>query len=147
MKYLFPEIIISNRWTHDEKKGYIDELNYAFVFGMIFDVSIFRGRMGGMKNQPNYAEHIKRLIDLKKRYRQFFYTPSFSYDPKLLQVPHGITAARYQTKDGILFVCMNETSQDISFDYNCFPVTVAAHDVSCTLISAIPAASDNLLQS
>lgn len=132
MRYIFPETILSNRWTHDEKKGYIDELNYSFVFGMIFDVSIYRGRMGGMQNQPNYSEHIKKLIDIKRQYKKYFYAPTFAYSSELLNIPSGITAAKYVAEDSSLLVCMNETDNEISFSFGECLVSVPPHGVCCT---------------
>lgn len=130
-KLIFPETIISNRFTHDERDGYIDELNYSFIFGQIFDVSIYRGRMGGMITCTEYSSYIKKLIDLKEKYKKYFYEPTFCYEAELLNVPTGIMATKYDSGDGILYAFMNETDNDISFTYKDNKVYVNAHDIYC----------------
>lgn len=55
----FPECVMSNRFIHDDKDGFEQHLNYAFVFGLVFDVSIYRGR-GSISDCPGYGEYVKK---------------------------------------------------------------------------------------
>lgn len=55
----FPECVMSNRFIHDDKDGFEQHLNYAFVFGLVFDVSIYRGR-GSISDCLGYGEYVKK---------------------------------------------------------------------------------------
>lgn len=102
----FPECVISNCFLHDDKDGFEKHLNYDFVYGLIFDVSIYRGR-GSLIDCPRYGEYVKKLIDLKEKYHNFF------CDGKLIcafdyTLPSGVLAAIYEYNESkIIAVCNN----------------------------------------
>lgn len=68
-------------------------MNYAFTFGLIFDVSIYRGRAESINLMPEYAGYVRELISLRKKYLQFFTEGKFN----LPSVPpaSGVKAAEY----------------------------------------------------
>lgn len=73
----FPECIISNRYIHDEKRNWRKEWNYAFAFNLIFDVSMNRGRYFDISGYPETGKYLKEIIDLREKYREFFYGGRF----------------------------------------------------------------------
>ena len=127
--HTFPGIHISNRFIHDDKPGFRDHLNYAFVYGLIFDVCIYRGRVCGIAGVPDYAEHVKYLTDLKEKYHDYFYHGRFESmfgEP----VPAGIRSAKFRCGNGYLVTFWNTTDMDASFVLYGKEITVAAKDVS-----------------
>ena len=128
--HTFPGIPASNRFIHDDKPGFADHLNYAFVCGMIFDVCIWRGRRCGIAGVPAYAEHVKYLNDLKQTYHKYFFRGTFSsmYGEAL---PAGIRASRLTAPDGdVIAALWNTTSAAVTFTLWGKTVTVRAKDVA-----------------
>ena len=127
--HTFPGIHISNRFIHDDKPGFRDHLNYAFVYGLIFDVCIYRGRVCGIAGVPDYAEHVKYLTDLKEKYHDYFYHGRFESmfgEP----VPAGIRSAKFRYGNGYLVTFWNTTDKDASFVLYGKEITAAAKDVT-----------------
>ncbi len=111
-RYAFPEIITSNRFLHDEKKGWKKHLNYAFVFGLIYDVSIYRCR-ASLLDAPVFGEYVKTLVDMRRKYlNHFIYgkfnTPSFS-------LPEKIWGAEYTFEGDAVIALWNDTENDYVF--------------------------------
>lgn len=127
----FPEVIMSNRFVHDCRTHWKDELNFAFVFGNRFDVAIYRCR-AGISAIPAYARHLGRLLAIKERYKAFFYDrqAAFVCDDKLT-VPKGVVYAEYKNGGTKLFALANGTSKAVRVDVMGQTVTVHAHDVLC----------------
>ena len=99
-RYTFPEVIVTNRFAHDEKAIFKHELNFAFVNGLRFDVAIYRGRLVDVSAVPNYANHLKELLDLKEEYRKYFYEGRFLGEDTSIEKPRFITANLFEAKDG-----------------------------------------------
>lgn len=103
----FPEPVISNREIYDAKPGFKKHWNYAFVTGLIFDVSTNRGRSFDMSGYPESAEYIKKLLCLKEKYHRFFYGGKYSsaFD---LGLPRNVFGAFYDSEgDQICALCNN----------------------------------------
>jgi len=127
----FPEIIISNRQPHDCRTNYELELNYAFVQGLRFDVSLYRSRRS-VTTLPEYGEHIKKLIDLREQYHRFFYDRAAKYVCETdLTLSDGVIYAEYRYGDERMFAFSNETNTDVEFDVLGKTVKVGARDVAC----------------
>lgn len=111
----FPDCIISNRLIHDEKENFQDHLSYAFVYNLIFDVSIYRGRKTDISAAPAYGEYVKRLIDTKQKYHDFFYggTYSSAYD---LHLPDKVFGANYTFGGSRITALCNHTASSIVLD-------------------------------
>ncbi len=116
-RYAFPEIAVSNRFAHDEKPGYRRELNYAFVYGMLFDVSLYRGRIDSIEDCPDYAAWAAKLISLREEYCDFFVDGKF--DLPSADLPDGIWAAEYKLGEHRIMTVWNDTDND--FTYNSHP--------------------------
>lgn len=116
-RYTFPEVVVTNRFAHDNKPFFRQELNYALANGLRFDISIYRGRMIGVADLPDYAEYLKKLLDLKEEYREFFYEGRFIGDDPSLQKPLFITANIFEAKDGRrLLIVWNESGNNYTLE-------------------------------
>ena len=116
-RYTFPETIISNRFLHDERDDFKVQLNYTLAFGLRFDVSIYRGRMMDISGQPEYGKHMKYLIDIKEKYREFFYEGRFRGTADDITVPDGVIANRYESPDGkSLVIIWNPEKETVQVD-------------------------------
>ena len=128
--HTFPGIPVSNRFIHDDKAGFVDHLNYAFVYGMIFDVCIWRGRMIGIAGLPEYAAHVKYLTDLKAQYHDYFHHGRFE-SLSCENLPAGIRAAKLVGENGDFIVTFwNTTEKDMTAAIFGKTATVAAKDVA-----------------
>ena len=127
----FPEVIISNRQPHDCRAGYETELNFAFIHGFRFDVSLYRSRVS-VTALPAFGERVERLIKLKEEYHRFFYEREAKYVCETdLSLPAGIRYAEYRYGDERMFAFSNETKADVTLDVLGKSVTVKALDVAC----------------
>ncbi len=128
----FPETIMTNRFIHDERSDYKRQLNYAFIMGYRFDVSIYRGRVIGIDGSKAYADHIKKLIDLKEQYHRFFYEGKFvvnTYYP----LPENIIMTEYEYGNETLLVFMNKENTSCIFHAAGLNTTLEGDEVCCIL--------------
>ena len=122
-RHTFPEVIVSNRWAHAEEPGYRKKLNYAFVTGLIFDISIYRGRMTDMSGAPHYAEYVASLLALRQEYRDFFYDGRFISVERELALPGRVHAAAYEHSGKLIVALCNNSDEAVT-------VTVFGHTVT-----------------
>ncbi len=79
--HTFPETVSTNRLLHDCRDHWRDELNYTYIYGLRFDVSIYRGRRVGIKGIPAYAAYVAKLNALRAQHHDFFFgNAKFVYD-------------------------------------------------------------------
>ncbi len=114
-RHTFPEAIMSNRFLHDDKPGFKRHLNYAFVYGFLFDVSVNRGRLCDMSGYPAYAAYVREMIDYKEEYRRFFYGGTYSSACEL-SLPKGVFAANYSAGDERITAVCNNTDSEVTLD-------------------------------
>ncbi len=107
----FPEVIMTNRFIHDCRPGWQNELNYAFIQGFRFDVALFRCRKISITGIPEYAEHIKKIMDKKTEYSRFFYNREAKYvcDTELT-LPAGVFYTEYTLGDERMFALRSENT-------------------------------------
>lgn len=113
----FPETIITNRFIHDEREDYRLQLNYALVCGYRFDVSIYRGRVTDMSGVPNYAGHVKRLLEYKEKHRRFFYPSGFAMR-ELPDMPSGLMMTQYISGGEQLTLILNCCREEQEFSWD-----------------------------
>ncbi len=128
----FPETIMTNRFIHDERADYKLQLNYAFIMGYRFDVSIYRGRVIGVDGLKAYAGHIKKLIDLKEKYHRFFYRGRFVVNT-MYPLPRNLIMTEYEYAGETLLVFMNKDHTACTFEAGGRKVTLEGEDVYCML--------------
>lgn len=131
-RHTFPEVVISNRFAHAEEAGYLYKLNYAFVTGLIFDVSIYRGRLVDMSGAPHYAEAVARLLALKEQYHAFFYEGSFRSVERDLSLPYRVHAAAYEHEGRRILALCNNTGAPVTLSL--FSHTVTLSDGEATVL-------------
>lgn len=129
-RHTFPEVVISNRWAHAEEPGFVYKLNYAFVTGLIFDVSIYRGRRVDMSGAPQYAARIAELVALRERYHAFFYGGRFVSAERELALPPRIHAAVYERDGARILALCNNTAAEVSLTVYGKNVTLAAAEAT-----------------
>ncbi|MGM7670862.1 DUF6259 domain-containing protein [Microbacterium sp. A93] len=115
----FPEPIVSNRLIQDEREGWEDQLNYAFVHNLIFDVAIHRARKD-IESYPRYAALVGELSALRAQHRRYFDSGRF-----VLVRDADLLIARYVAPDGALEVLWNRADHDAAFE----GLSVSAHSV------------------
>ena len=108
-RYTYPEIITSNRFIHDEKKGFEKHLNYAFVFGLIFDVSIYRCR-ATLEQAPRFGEYVSKLVQMRKKYIDHFVYGKFDLPDIVL--PDGVWGAKYTFGGDAITTLWNDSDSD-----------------------------------
>ncbi len=126
-KYTFPEFVCSNRELHDEREDYVNQLHYAFVHGMIFDVAHNRCRVGDITYYEGSQELTGKLAKLRAQYRDFF---NGKYLPLDESLPHSIQGAIYENADGerIIAVC-NTATESFTFTAEGTQLTLAPSTV------------------
>lgn len=129
---VFPETIITNRLIHDEKEGFKKHLNFAFVNGLRFDVSVYRGRMMGISGLKEYSSYIKYLLELKDKYHKFFYEGKFTGSIERIAKKYSIWANHFESNDGEnLCVFWNDTDEQKVFDFYDTKIKLETGEVSC----------------
>ncbi len=127
----FPEPIMTDRFLHDNRADFKRLLNYAFVYGFRFDVSVYRGRKSIISDLPDYAAYIKKLTDTKEQYRAFFYQGRFVCN-HTLPLPAGVRMTEYENPEGqTLLVFWNDSGAPVEFTAGGRPVRLAPQEVDC----------------
>jgi hypothetical protein len=117
-RYVFPDTIMTNRFVHDDfdknTNWFERSMNYAFVNGLRFDVSIYRGRKVDVASCPKYANYLKYLLDLKEEYKDFFYEGgTFIGDDTSIIKPYDTIANLYQNAKGEkILILWNDTTSN-----------------------------------
>jgi hypothetical protein len=134
-RYVFPETIITNRLIHDEKTFYQHHLAFAFVNGLRFDVSVYRGRETDIIAVPNYAEYLSYLLTIKQHYCEFFYDGVFIGDDVSVKKPLHITANLFRSNEGKeLLVLWNSGHHDETVEAYSVSYTLAANEFRLILL-------------
>ena len=134
----FPEVVHTDRFVHDDKAGIERLLNHAFIYGFRFDVSPWRGRTD-ISSMPRLTALVKRLVDLRAQYKEFFYRGTFVCDTDV-SLPAGVRKGEFLSEDGTrrLITLWNDTPSEVTLDVAGRSVAVAAGDVACVAIPAQP---------
>lgn len=130
----FPETIMTNRFLHDCRKDFKDELNFAFIHGHRFDVSIYRGRVVGVAGEPQYAEYIKKLIDLRENYHRFFYQGRYVADTKA-DLPEKVHMTEYVHGSERMLAFWNENESPLAVTVCGKTLQLDGNSVGCMVAS------------
>ncbi len=112
----FPEEVVSNRLLHDDRADMTQQLNYAFIHGLRYDVSIYRGRKCLLGEIPTYANALKRLLLLREQYKEFFYEGTYRLTAPVI-LPTNCPYGEFHAKDGRVAIAVwnnNPISQEIT---------------------------------
>jgi len=99
-RYTFPETVISNRFIHDERDDFKAQLIMALVYGLRYDVSIYRGRLIDISGQPEYGKFLKQMIDIKEEHREFFYDGKYAGTYDEAEKSDTVIANVFESPDG-----------------------------------------------
>jgi hypothetical protein len=108
---------VTNRNIALDEKNYVSNANYSFLYGLKFDMSIFRCR-GILSDIPNYAAYLKILNGVLEEYGDvllrgnFVDTEGFSIDNDAL------LAEGYRSDVNLAVVLWNSTELQQSFHVN-----------------------------
>ncbi|MBQ3928440.1 MAG: hypothetical protein II710_07355 [Clostridia bacterium] len=130
----FPETVHTDRFVHDDKPGVARLLNHAFIYGFRFDISPWRGRTD-LSSMPRLTERVRKLVDLREQYKEFFYYGTFVCDTDVV-LPQEVRKGEFLSADRTkrLLTFWNDTPNDIELRVGDRDVTIPAGDVSCTVI-------------
>lgn len=130
----FPEIIMTNRFIHDCRKGWKNDLNHAFIQGFRYDVALFRCRKIGIGSMPEYGEHLEKIMKLKEEYSRFFYDRAARYvcDTEL-SLPSEIKYCEYVNGDERMFALRNDSEQAVTFTLFDKEITLEGYGITCVL--------------
>jgi hypothetical protein len=82
------------------------------VFGLLFDIGLYRCRAKTIEVCHNYAEYVKKIIDLREPYRAFFTDGKF--DLPDMKLPAGVRAAKYTLGDKSILTLWNDTDTAVT---------------------------------
>ncbi|MBQ8356674.1 MAG: hypothetical protein IJX39_02580 [Clostridia bacterium] len=133
-RHTFPETVMTNRRVHDCREGFRDELNFAFVNGHRFDVSVYRGRKIGIKGVSEYAAHIKKLNALKDRYADFFFGGRFIYDTVPETLSGHVYFGEFAANGQHLLALANDKDVEAVVKVSGKIHTVPPHEVACMIL-------------
>ena len=106
-RYTFPELNMTNRELGQDDTNYLDNVNYTYVMGFSFDMTIFRC-CGSLRDVPKYAAYMKKLIGIRQKYEKYFHFGRFVDTDgfTLSGDTAGIVAKSYAADDGTLGVAL-----------------------------------------
>jgi hypothetical protein len=104
-RYTFPELIMTNRNVAHDEVNYRENANYSFVYGLRFDMSIYRC-CGSLSDLPNYAAYLKELNDLRAQYQDFLLKGRFIDQEGFCLDNTAIVAKGYKADDGRVAVAL-----------------------------------------
>ena len=114
-RYTFPEIRATNRNMAMDEKNYVENINYTFIMGLAYDLSIFRC-LGLPSEIPNYTAYMQKALALRKEnakhliYGTFVDTDGFKVDHPAMR------CIGYVAEDGSLGVaCWNTAKEAVTF--------------------------------
>ncbi len=128
----FPEIVVTNRWCDDENDGYIGMLNEAFLYGLRWNICMFRTR-GTLYDVPDFAEYLTKLTTLQKQYARYLLRGDFCMETQLT-LPDCIRYSEYKARPddaGRLFVFWNIGCDIRSFSVGDTRITMQPNSVTC----------------
>ena len=114
-RYTFPEIIMTNREMGQDEKNYKQNINYCFVQGISYDMTIFRC-CGSLKDIPLYSSYMKEKIALRKKYSKYLMYGAYVDSDGFSVDDSRILAKGYIAKDGSIAVAAwNMSDEKIPF--------------------------------
>jgi hypothetical protein len=122
----FPEVIQTDRFVHDAKPGTDSSLANAFVHGFRLDVSPWRGR-AHIGELPDLAQKIKTLLEIKEKYRRFFYGGAYVYD-RPSSIPGCVKSGCFAAGNDRIYTLWNDSQTAQTFELCGSTVTLAAQE-------------------
>jgi hypothetical protein len=108
-RYTFPEHICTNRECGQDEDDYLTKANYTFVYGLRFDMTIFRCR-GTLSDIPNYAAYLGKLNRIRDEYGDLLLEGTFVDDEGIELDNPLIVAKSYKAAERLAVAVWNPTS-------------------------------------
>lgn len=116
-RYTFPEIRMTNRNNALDETAYLDACNNSYIYGLAFDLSIFR--CSGLPSDiPNYTAYMKTIIALRQKYSKFFHYGKFVDEDGFECDKKVFVQKAYLAEDGSLGIAVwNSSDKEDSVTY------------------------------
>lgn len=108
-RYTFPEAVMTNRECGEDEEDYRAKANYSFIYGLRFDMTIFRC-CGTLSDIPDYAAYLKEINALRGRHAKHLLEGRFVDNEGFAVDNAAIRAKAYIADDGSLAVAAWNTS-------------------------------------
>ena len=114
-RYTFPEINVTNRGMALDETNYVDNINYTFIMGMSFDLTIFRC-LGLPDEIPNYTAYMQRALKLRRENAEYLIRGRFNDTCGFITDASEVRCKSYLSTDGGIGVaCWNTSDKDVTF--------------------------------
>lgn len=130
-RYTFPEIVMTNREMALDETDYREKINFTFIMGFAFDLSIFRC-LGLPSEIPEYVKYMKQALALRQENAEYLIkgkfvdTVGFTVDQPLVR------CIGYRAEDGSLGVaCWNTAAESTT-------VTICTDEGKSQMVSMEP---------
>lgn len=104
-RYTFPELIVTNRGMAMDERKYKDNINFTFIMGLSYDLSIYRC-LGLPENVPNYINYMKEVLKIRYANAEYLIRGTFVDDDGFTVDSPDIRAEGYRAADGSLGVAL-----------------------------------------
>ncbi|NLO83186.1 MAG: hypothetical protein GX094_09045 [Clostridiales bacterium] len=114
-RYTFPELIMTNRECGQDEENYKQLANYSFVYGLRYDMTIFRC-CGTLSDIPNYAAYLKHINEIRSKYSDYLLKGRFTDNEGFTLDNTIVVAKSYRAEDGSMAVALwNPSDEPQSF--------------------------------
>ena len=118
-RYTFPELISTNRECGEDEEHYRAYAGWSFLLGLRFDMTIFRC-CGSLKDIPRYAEYLKELNMLYRRYEKHLLRGLFTDTDGFTSDNAYVLVKGWRAEDGTMAVTLwNPTAHDRTVRVTC----------------------------
>jgi hypothetical protein len=104
-RYTFPEVVMTNRELGEDEEDFRDNINFTFIYGFAFDMTIYRC-CGSMADVPEYADYMKKIISLRRKYAKYLHLGKFIGDDCFTVETGNVRAKAYRASDGSVGVAL-----------------------------------------
>lgn len=104
-RYTLPECIMTNRECGQDEDNYLLYANYSFIYGLRFDMTIYRC-CGSLSDIPNYAAYLKKINEIREKYAKYLLMGHFIDNEGFTIDNPVIQAKSYMADDGTIAVAL-----------------------------------------
>jgi len=112
-RFMFPEIIISDREIRDDKGDYVHRTNHALQMGLKSDVEIYRCR-ATITEAPKYAKYMKDINQLRREFHDYICAGRFVDDVPFVISDSRVRAKAFEYEDKLLIIATHKENEAIN---------------------------------
>ena len=109
-RYTFPEHICMNRECGEDEDDYLTKANYTFIYGLRYDMTIFRCR-GTLSDIPHYAAYLGKLNRIRDDHGDLLLEGTYVDDEGFELDNPSIVAKSYKAAGRLAIVAWNPSSE------------------------------------